>query len=98
MIKANSNINYVFRGFRIIIPAIYWIFSCFALIDIIKGEGDLFPNWVNNSLFPGYFLGFILGYAGGDFWAFIGQIISLSILLLISFGFCKLLNLSSYKN
>jgi hypothetical protein len=74
----------------LLIALIYWIPSSIALVDMIKGYGMLFPSWINSILFPGYFLGFALGYAGGNFWALVGQLITLLLFFIISRGVFQL--------
>jgi len=64
----------------IIIALIYWIPSSIALFDTIKGSGTIFPLWLDTILLPGYILGFTLGYVSGNFWALVGQLITLIIL------------------
>lgn len=61
-----------------IILLIYWCFSFIALLDVINSTGTLFPYWLDKLLFPGYFLGFIFGFIGGEFLAIITLIILLS--------------------
>ena len=67
----------------LILALVYWIPSSFALLDIIYSDGLLFPAYVDDFLMPGYILGFALGFGAGGFWAFIGQLIALVVLIAI---------------
>lgn len=69
---------------------IYWTLSSVALLDIINSDGLMFPSWLFNILYPGYFLGLILAYVGSSFFALLGQIITLAVVLLIYLFFNKL--------
>lgn len=73
-----------FLKILIIIVWIYFIFSNIALYDIVMKTKIEFPYWSEMILFPGYLFGFILGFSGGDIWAFIGQFVVFLFLLLIS--------------
>jgi hypothetical protein len=77
----------------VIILLLYWIPASMLLYDIIKDDGVLFPYWIEKLLLPGYFLGFVLGFGGGNLAAFIGQIITLIILFFIFRGLIKSFNL-----
>lgn len=74
----------IFLKILIIIVWIYFIFSNIALYDIVMNTKIEFPYWSDMILFPGYLFGFILGFSGGDIWAFIGQFVVFLFLLLIS--------------
>jgi hypothetical protein len=74
----------------LILALLYWIPFCTALTNIIQGSGHLFPLWLDSLLFPGYFLSFAMGYGGGTFWALIGQLLTLLILLIIVNGVFQL--------
>jgi len=52
-------------------------------LSIIFDFGDI-PEFLGPIFFPGYILGFILGYSGGTFFALVGQLITLFILFLIA--------------
>ena len=73
------------RDFKssIIVALTYWVPSSIALLDIINDDGMLFPTWMDEILFPGYFLGFALGFGGGNIWAFVGQMISLAVIVTV---------------
>lgn len=75
------------------LTVIYWSLSSLVLIDIIVDDGLLFPDWMDEFLMPGYMIGFGLGYSGGNSLAFIGQIISLVLIGIISIGIFELLKL-----
>ena len=66
------------------IVIMYWLFASIKLINIMTSDGTMFPDWIDNIIKAGYFIGFLLGYTEGGFWAFIGQIITLLILLFIA--------------
>ena len=70
----------------ILITLCYWIPSCILMYDIIKGSGEFAFSLFGLIFFPGYFLGFLLGFGGGDLWVVIGQIISLGISYLFFSG------------
>lgn len=74
-----------------IIVTIYWFFSTIALLDIIHGSGNIFPFGLSMILFPGYFLGFALGYGGGEGYAILGQLIVLLVIVIIYFVFYKII-------
>ena len=66
------------------IVIIYWILASIKLINIMTSDGTIFPDWIDNIIQAGYSIGIIFGYSGGGLWAFIGQIITLLILLFIA--------------
>jgi hypothetical protein len=88
------------RNFTIslIIALTYWIPSSIALVDTIKGSGTIFPFWIDLILMPGYILGFALGYGGGNFWAIIGQLISLIFLFFIARAIYEPFRRKMHKN
>jgi hypothetical protein len=47
--------------------------------DIIQNLDLVFPPWVDAILFPGYFLGLVMGF-GGDVYALTGQLVTLFFL------------------
>lgn len=64
----------------LLLASVYWIPASVSLVGIINGTVNIFPQWLDATLFPGYFLGFILGFFGGNFLAFVGQLITLFVL------------------
>jgi hypothetical protein len=58
---------------------IYWIPATLALFNIMYGGSPLFSAEIDELLMPGYFIGFALGFAGGNSWGIAGQAISLFI-------------------
>lgn len=93
--QKNLTLNLKKNTFKILSLTLgtYWLLSCLLLIDVINGQGDVFPFWLDIVLLPGYFLGFALGFFGGNFWALIGQLITLAFLLLI----IRILHNATYK-
>jgi len=70
----------------ILLSLAYWIPSSIVLYDIFTDDGIVFSNWIDTFLFPGYLLGFALGFGGGNLAAIIGQVITIAIISTIIFG------------
>ena len=70
----------------LLVTFIYWLPSCYAMYNIVTGTGEFAMSTIGLILLPGYFLGFLLGYGGGNVWVIIGQLISLILLYLLVKG------------
>jgi len=77
----------------LIVVLVYWILSTIDLlnlVDMLEGTATaaIFPGWLRAILTPGYFVGFLVAFAGGNTWGMlIAQIIVLAILMVIAFAF-----------
>ena len=80
-IVMKNKTTFIISVFCLAISLTYWILSCIALNQLMFNSGEKFPDWLTDSLFICYSLGFILGFIGGDFWVFFGQLISLIFIL-----------------
>lgn len=67
----------------LLIAIIYWLPASISLLNIIIGDGNIFPEYLDALLYPAYFPGFILGFFLGDLWGYIGQILTLILLTII---------------
>jgi hypothetical protein len=74
-----------------LITLVYWIPSTILLFSIVEGSGSIFPSWLDLVLAPGYILGFALGFGGGNFFALLGQLISLILIFLFVRMFTSIL-------
>jgi len=74
------------RDFTIVlyIALIYWIPSSIALLDMFRGSGLIFPDWIDTILMPGNILGLAFGYGGGGVLAIVGQLVELIIIFFIA--------------
>ena len=70
----------------LLITLCYWLPSCYTIYDIVTGSGEFAFSTLGLIFLPGYFLGFLLGYGGGNVWVVIGQLITLILLYLLVKG------------
>lgn len=85
--KKHETRNYLIA----LIPAlIYWGISTGMLLIVI-GNFTAFPEWLERIFGPGYYLGFLFGYAGGDGYLVLGQLISLAGIYVVSLVFVSMI-------
>jgi hypothetical protein len=82
----------------LIIALIYWLPATLILFDIMTGDGMLFPGWVDDIFMPGFIIGFLLAFGGGEFAGFLGQLISLAIILAMVYGLVTIVSEARKNN
>lgn len=69
----------------------YWLPSCYTIYDIVTDSGEFAFSILGLIFLPGYILGFLLGFGGGNVWVIIGQLITLILLYLLVKGIVNMI-------